>query len=414
MSAKLEEVWLGFTAMGGRVVLNSEDLGGGVAVLGRGAETMALLVGSALKLSGGDVIYLDLSGRAARELSGYVRTVDSSSVMRDALKVEEKDPWFHCQIVASALSTLFCLPAAQESILESALSTIAAEEGFVSPSAIFDAVGTVSGHRATEKQEVEGWLAGVHGVDASGEEGALEKVLEGGAVIHFSSSPPRLGEVEAALVLAKLLSLSRRWERRAGTAVIVSDAHRLFRRNRYAGHSRMLQSCLISSCIGKVLATELEAEVDERVAGECAVRLISSSVWNQEGRERILPGAFVLQRVSFGSSAPFFPRRFEPARGSAAARVEKGEPPAGLILELLETIASSSMATKASVAAWLSARYDRDEVLDALDRLIGEQLVVRMKEERGAGGNLAALKLTQLGELELRRLRENGEAGDSL
>jgi hypothetical protein len=72
------------------------------------------------------------------------------------------------------------------------------------------------------------------------------------------------------------------------------------------------------------------------------------------------------------------------------------------------------MATKASVAAWLSARYDRDEVLEALDRLIGEQLVVRMKEERGAGGNLAALKLTQLGELELRRLRENGEAGDSL
>lgn len=415
MSARLEEVRLGYTATGGRVALGADDFRGGVALLGRGAEELALLLGSSLSASGGRVLYLDLSGRASLGLSGYVSAVHSGLVMRDALKVDEADPRFHCQIVASALSTLFCMPAVQESILESALSTIAAEEGFVSPSAIFDAVGTVSGHKATEKQEVEGWLASVHGVEASGEDGALARALERGAVIDFSSSPPRLGEAEAALVLAKVLSLSRKQESCGGAVVLVSEAHRLFRRSRQAGHTRRLQGSLVSSSIGKVLATELEDEIDKCAAGGCAVRLISSSVWNREGRERVLPGAFVLQRVSFGVSLPFFPCRFEPSSGAVASWGERREAPEGLTLDILETVASSSMATKASVAAWLSASYEREAVSEEIDRLVREQLVARIREnERAEGGALATLKLTQLGELELKRLRENGETGDAL
>ena len=129
MNTSLGVVSLGFSRLGEDVTLSSDQVRSGVALIGEGGEEIAARVAIELHYSGRRVLVLDIAGRVASGLSGYIQTFDSGYVMKDAFKVEEEGGQLHAQLVASALATIFNLPSAQESILNSIATSIAAEEG---------------------------------------------------------------------------------------------------------------------------------------------------------------------------------------------------------------------------------------------------------------------------------------------
>ena len=407
MNSGTSSAWLGFAPLGERISLEPGDLRRGLSILGKGSEQLSLLLASALIETGSKVVVLDLSGRAAKQLSGYLKAVDAGRVMLDAFKIDSESPQHHGQLIASALTTLFNLPANQESILSSAVSDIAGEPGFASPSAIFDASALVSGHKATDKQEVEGRLASLQMLTTAAEGETLEETSRDGAIVCFAdAASPEIGEAGAMFVMSKLLALARR-SSGAPDVVILTEAHRIFRSQRFVHHSRRFQDALLSSPIGKVLVSEFDNSLDEQVAGACPLRLLSSSVWNIKEEDRMLDGTFVLQDTVRGSSVPIAPRRFEPLEGRIAFGAPPKPAPPSLTLAILEAVGTNELASKPSVAAWLSVDYDRDEIIREIDRLVRELYVTPMAPPRGLDVSMKVLHLTVMGEQELKRLKGN-------
>ncbi len=407
MKSEGSSAWLGFAPLGERISLEPDDLRRGMTILGKGSEQLSLLLASALIEAGCKVFVLDLSGRAAKQLSGYVKAVDAGRVMLDAFKVDTESPQHHGQLIASALTTLFNLPANQESILSSALADIAGEPGFASPSAIFDASALVSGHKATDKQEVEGRLASLQMLTTAAEGETLEEISREGAIVCFADAvSPEIGEAGAMFVLSKLLALGRRGAT-APDVIILTEAHRLFRSQRFVHHSRRFQNALLSSPMGKVLVSEFDDSLDEQVSGACPLRLLSSSVWNVKEEDRLLDGSFVLQDTVRGSSVALAPRRFEPLGGSIEFGAPPEPAPPSLTLAILEAVNTNELATKSSIAAWLSVDHGRDEILSEIDRLVRELFVTPMAPPSGLDVSMKVLHLTLLGEQELKRLKGN-------
>ena len=154
MNTFLGVVSVGFSRFGEEVTLSSDQITRSAAIIGEGGEEIGARVAIELHF-GRKVLVPDIAGRVATGLSGYVQTFDSGYLMKDAFKVEEEGGHLHTQLVASALATIFNLPSAQESILNSIATSIAAEEGYASPGGMYDAANLVGGFRATDKEEVE-------------------------------------------------------------------------------------------------------------------------------------------------------------------------------------------------------------------------------------------------------------------
>ena len=100
MSSAKGQVWLGFTRMGARFGLMPDDLGGGIAMLGQGANRLAPLVAYACHEAGLKVLVLDMEESVVDGLSGHMDHYDVSYFLYDSLKIGEDDPGVHAQLIA--------------------------------------------------------------------------------------------------------------------------------------------------------------------------------------------------------------------------------------------------------------------------------------------------------------------------
>ena len=200
MNTFLGVVSVGFSRFGEEVTLSSDQITRSVTIIGEGGEEIGARVGIELHYSGRKVLELDIAGRVATGLSGCIQTFDWGYLMKDAFKVEEEGGHLHAQLVASALAIIFNLPSAQESILNSIATSIAAEQGCASPGGMYDAANLVGGFRATDKEEVEGRLGSLQLLNATGELGSIREVAKQSAVVSFSGLPtPELAEAGSRL-----------------------------------------------------------------------------------------------------------------------------------------------------------------------------------------------------------------------
>src|SRR6266576_6218476 len=97
-------VWLGFSPLGGRFTLKPDDLAGGIAILGHGADQLAPLFAIACHETGLKALLLDMDGGVSDALSGYVDEYDASYFLYDSLRIED-NPIVHAQLIAGAYST---------------------------------------------------------------------------------------------------------------------------------------------------------------------------------------------------------------------------------------------------------------------------------------------------------------------
>jgi hypothetical protein len=416
MSDPTSGLWAGLSATGEKVTLQWTELKYGVLVLGSGASSFASLMAISLHQAGRKPLVIDLSGDPTKELSGYLPTFDVGYLLKDSFELDAAEPDYHAQLISSALSMFFCLSSSQEACLNAVMSKVAAEEGFASPSGAFDKVGLVSGYKATDKQEVQGRLANLYLLDATGELGSLNEVTTRGSVVSCANyRRPELGGAAAVYVLAKLL-LSVRAHEEAQCVLIVAGAERIFRPQRHSNNSGWFLNSLLLNDLGKVFATGLTHELDERLLHGCALRIFSTSLWNSNEREerRLLPGMVMLRNTITDKTVAFFPRRFEPLGGQVRLGPPPLQAPLQVTLRILETISSSAMATKTSLAAWLSAEHDSELVRTEIERLVKEQFVTSAGPTELSSNAAIGLKLTGWGEQELKRLKEVGDTSNAL
>ena len=139
MSSATSSVWLGFTRLGGRFELKLDDLKGGMAMLGQGANRLASLVAYACHQAGLKALVLDMDGGVATGLSGYIDEYDVSYFLYDSLRIED-NPIVHAQLLAGAYSTSLELSFEQEASLNAIAQIIANERGIASPSSLADLI----------------------------------------------------------------------------------------------------------------------------------------------------------------------------------------------------------------------------------------------------------------------------------
>lgn len=416
MNAISSSLWLGYTPTGQKLKLGYEELLPASAILGRGANDLVALLAYGASEAGLRTIIVDLNGKVSERLSGHMQTFNASYILQDALTMD-LDEMYHGQLIASAYATILNLPATQEDILNLAVRHAASGQGdgSASPAALSDGIGTVTGFRATDKEELEGRMGTLSLMEATGNPGAVREVMGHSSLVDFSQALTlELGSASAAIFLAKMLAIVRSDVVTKPDLVIISDAYRIFRAHRVVTHSRTLRDALLTSSVAKVFASEIGDALDEQLAGACPARILSSAMWNELSRvDHVLPGTFVLQNTAFDFEVPFLPRLFEGRSGEMKLGPDPPPAPKELTRLVLEMVASSSMATRSSLVDFI-AEYDRAMVGREIDRLCKEDFLRVMRPHKGPEGPPAVLILTPFGELELEKLRKDGETSDSV
>jgi hypothetical protein len=296
------------------------------------------------------------------------------------------------------------------------MSKVAAEEGYASPSGALDKIGLVAGYKTTDRQEVQGRLGNLHFLDATGELGSIQEITGKSCIVSCAAAlTPELSDASAAYLLAKMLARLHNGEA-LPDAIILTDAHRIFRSQRYAGDSKTFQSAMSMGRMGKVFSSELARQIEDGIVQSCSVRISSGSVIHANQREAapLLPGMLMLRNIATDEKLAFAPRNFEPKTGEVKVGRSLPLPPTDLTRKILETMSSSVHVTRTSVAAWLSTEYEVDLVLIEVDRLVKELFLASSSSDMLRGGPAVALELTSWGEAELKRLRGDGEASDTL
>ncbi len=399
-------VWLGFTRMGGRFVLNSEDLAGGIAVLGQGSNALAPLLALACHEAGRKVLLLDMEGKAADAISGYMGEFDVSHFLYDSLRIED-NPVVHAQLLAGAYATTLDLSFEQEASLNAFAQIIANERGVASPSSVADLIQSPDAAKGRAIDRLRARLEALRSLNLLGEKDAVKQVIQESAVLSFKGAgSPEAQETAVALFLAKLLAILGGSDEVQGPDVfIVTEANRLFKERPVFRKSQRFLTSFVSSSLGKVLASDVAYGLDKDYMDTCGVRILSSAAWNDSGRGGLVltPNMFMLQNPSYGSSEVFIPRGFEERKGTAKA-------PAGLVptadaeldLRILEEVASFKDATRTSLISFLASEFDPDVLEKAFDRLQAEGCIAVTPQER-SGRTILSVSLTDKGRAMLGR-----------
>ena len=403
--------WLGYQVAGGRLELDSRSLVHGLSVLGRGSKELLCSLAYSLNEASSRVAVIDTDGELSKALSGHLEAYDASYVLHDCMLMDENGP-LQAMLIASAYATVLDLPGEQEALLNATLQSMALEQGEASPAAIVPTIATVEGFKGPEKSEVSGRLGTLRLLESAGDAGAVAQTLRSSCVIDFSQARSReLAEASVALFIAKLLSAPR--ERSQPEVVILSEAQRLFRAHKIPRHVSTLRSALLSASFGVVFSSTVGHSLDRNLVDACALRLYSCETWNAGHPEmRVTPNMFVMQNHSRGTLEPFVLREFEPK--SSGPRGGSGPPPsdgdlARIVLELVETWPT---ATKASVVSYLSAEHASGAVSSEIERLQSDGSLILFRPALGTDTPAAVLRVTEVGRLHLKELRENGETPD--
>jgi len=400
MSSATDSVWLGFTRTGGRFEVKLDDLKGGVAMLGQGANQLAPLVAYACHQAGLKALLLDMNGSVSDSLSGYMDEYDVSYFLYDSLRIED-NPIVHAQLIAGAYSTSLELSFEQEASLNAIAQIIANERGVASPSSLADLIQSPDSAKGRAVDRLRVRLEALRSLNLVGEKDAVKHIIEKSAVLSFGNAgSPEAAETAVALFLAKLLAMLDSGEEVRGPDVIIlTEANRLFKERPVFRRNPRFLTSFVSAPMPKVFASDEAYGLDKEYMGTCSVRVLSSAAWNESGRGGLLltPNMFMFQNPSYGSSEVFVPREFEGRKGEARTSASL-IPTADEVLarRILEEIAGYEGATRTSLTSFLSSEFDKDLLERTFDRLQAEGFIAVSPQER-SGRTIHGLSLTEKG-----------------
>lgn len=408
MSSATSSVWLGFTRMGGRFEVKLDDLRGGIAMLGQGANRLAPLVALACHDAGLRALLLDMDGSVSDMLSGYIDEYEVSYFLYDSLRIEE-NPVVHAQLIAGAYSTSLELSFEQEASLNAIAQIIANERGVASPASLADLIQSPDSAKGRAVDRLRVRLEALRSLNLVGEKEAVKQILGKSAVLSFrNAGSPEAAETAVALFLAKLLAMLGAGEDlQKPDVIILTEANRLFKERPVFRRNPRFLTAFVSAPLPKVLASEAAYGLDKDYMDTCSVRILSSAAWNESGRGGLLltPNMFMFQNPSYGSSEVFVPREFEGRKGevrTSASLVPTADEE--LAKRILEELAGYEGATRASMVSFLSSEFDKDLLERALDRLQAEGYVAVTPQEK-SGRTMHGLSLTEKGRTFLSRSR---------
>ena len=408
MSSATGSVWLGFTRVGGRFELKLDDLRGGIAMLGQGANKLAPLVAYACHDAGLKALLLDMDGSVSDSLSGYMDEYDVSFFLYDSLRIED-NPVVHAQLIAGAYSTSLELSFEQEASLNAIAQIIANERGVASPASLADLIQSPDSAKGRAVDRLRVRLEALRSLNLVGEKDAVKQILGKSAVLSFrNAGSPEASETAVALFLAKLLATMGGEEEVGGPDVIIlTEANRLFKERPVFRRNPRFLTAFVSAPLPKVLASDAAYGLDKDYMDTCAVRILSSAAWNGTGRGGLVltPNMFMFQNPSYGSSEVFVPREFEGRKGEArtvASLVPTGDKE--LAKRMLEEISAYQGATRTSLVSFLSSEFDKDLLERTFDRLQAEGYIAASSQER-SGRTMHGLYLTEKGRTFLARTR---------
>lgn len=386
---------IGTEISGKHVCLDETDLAESVLFCGKNASLAACWLALECSRKDRKMVVVDLSGIATNTISGYLRTVDVVSFIPDVLKIPEGR--IECaSCVSSLLSNVLSLPKNQRLILRSAILQIARENGYVTPSSIFDTVDLVDGFKATEKEEVEGKVATFGQIEIFSGEASLDSIVERSCIVSFSSlNNPHLEDFLACMLTSRVAMILHEVP---DSVVFITGAERLLD---FFSPARdiFFERYFLSGMHGKVLATSWKNY--QQHSWKAFVEISDSE----------LPlGSLLFEIGGRTTSYPIYAiipeRKVTTPERLIVEKVHEGN----IVHEILKAVSSSSTATRESIVSWLSAEYPRELVVQELDRLVTERfLVLTRLDERG---KLLTLKLTELGKKELEEMEGNGENKD--
>jgi hypothetical protein len=394
--------------MGGRFEVHLDDMKGGIAMIGQGANRLAPLVAYACHQAGLKALLLDIDGGVGDSLSGYMDEYDVSYFLYDSLRIEE-NPIVHAQLVAGAYSTSLELSFEQEASLNAIAQIIANERGVASPASLADLIqapGSAKG-RAVDRLRVR--LEALRSLNQVGEKDSVKHILEKSAVLSFrNAGSPEASETAVALFLAKLLAIIDRGEDvQVPDVVILTQANRLFKERPVFRRNPRFLTSFVSAPMPKVFASDEAYGLDKEYMDTCSVRILSSAAWNETGRGGLVltPNMFMFQNPSYGSSEVFVPRDFEGRKGetkTGASRVPTADE--DLAKRILEEIDAYAGATRTSLVSFLASEFDKDLLERTFDRLQAEGYITVKPRER-SGRTIHELSLTEKGRTFLARSR---------
>jgi hypothetical protein len=252
-------------------------------------------------------------------------------------------------------------------------------------------------------RRLRGRLNALSALSAVGGGGVFSKIVEGSVLMDFRESPtPEAAELSAALVMARLVASVGGSPEDVPDVVVLVQANRLFKERPIFRQNLRLLSAFFSSPFGKVLASEVRFALDRRIIEASPVRILSSDVWNDPRRTRVLaPGMFAIVKAPKGSEELFLPRECEYVRGDVQKGGRIGSPP-GLALEILEAISTFGDSTRRSLVAYLSTGRSTSDVEREVDLLLDGGLIQTASKRLRRDSPHLVLKLTAKGEQRLK------------
>src|SRR5437867_4080711 len=279
MSATIGAVWLGHCRTGGRLYLRRDELHPGMNLIGNGVVSLAAVVARACHEAGMKTLVLDFGGRLSERLPN-LETRSFGNFLYDSMRMEEKAS-LNAELAASAYTMALNLSFEQEGFLNSAIQSIAVEEGVASPASLTDQLNLTGEFRGHTADELKGKLGALKSLNLTGETDVVEKMMEKSSVAVFASAESQqAAEVAMMLFLSKVLALGA-----SGVALpdvlIVNEANRVFSNLPLTRHSNRLLIALLSSQMGRVFSSEATYGLDHHFLETAPVRILSSAICNE-------------------------------------------------------------------------------------------------------------------------------------
>ena len=410
-------LWLGYSPTGGRASLRFDELKGKLLIAGHAADAITSLLALACQEAGLRVLVLDADGRISERISGYFETYDYTCFLYDAFQLEEEEGPRHSQLIAAAYTAALGLSSEEEAILNAGLHNLAMKETLASPTVVFDTLEGVEGFRGFYVDKLKGRIGALKFLEST-ENGSFRSLLAlGSSIISFKSAKyPQAAEVAVSIFVAKILAVLP-GAKTGPHLVIVNDAHRLFRANPRPQHVSRLLTELLEASITLVLVSDQSRALSEMVQDAFPTKILSSDAWNEgiegrwkaNGRDAILPNAFVLADGHFGHQRTIIPRYFEsktsePRKGPGV--IEQKPADEELTALVLEDIGRFSAPTRVSIIEYLSGDYGTEEVKHELDRLQAQgHIKHESKPVRSGGDPMLVYSITPSGQRLLEALR---------
>ncbi len=397
MSSATSSVWLGYSRQSGKFSVRLDEIRRGIAILGHGANQLAPLVALASHEVGLKTLVLDLSGSISNQISGYMNEYPLPYFLYDSLRIDDNAS-IHAQLIASAYSSALELSFEQEASLNNITQIIANERGVASPASLADLIQSPDAVKSRTVDKLRVRLESLRSLNMTGDADVVKQLLKKSAILNFKSAGSHeASEAAAALFIAKLLGLLDADGAYHPDLIILTEANRLFKARPIFRKSQRFLTSFVTAPIAKVLASDSAYGLDEDYLNTCSIKILSSATYNENSRDLLLtPNMFIFQNHPYGYEDAFIPRDFEPKKG-ATKEIPPPPQPAepDLVMRILEEIDGYKDATRASMIAFLSSEFPKEDLEKTFDRLQTEGYVSVAQEK--SGRKLHTLSLTEKG-----------------